>query len=203
MCKDMPPLELAIQFHGHICPGLLMGVRVSDFAREHLQVGSDQDEELIAVVENDSCAVDAIQAILGCTFGKGNLVFKDYGKNVYTIASRVQNRAVRIVQKFSALSGAEFDRFRELAGKAEMTDDEASEKEALIGSLFEKIMSSSFNDLFTWQEVEFDFPPKARIYPSVQCCQCGEGVMQPRAVKTDAGWLCPACCSENGGRTDV
>ena len=40
-----------------------------------------------AVVETNPAGC-AIQAILGCTFGKGNLVFKDYGKNVYTIASR-------------------------------------------------------------------------------------------------------------------
>jgi len=61
MCKNMPPLELAIQFHGHICPGLLMGVRVAEFAQQYLDVSPDQDEELLAVVETNSCGVDAIQ----------------------------------------------------------------------------------------------------------------------------------------------
>jgi formylmethanofuran dehydrogenase, subunit E (EC 1.2.99.5) len=65
-----------------------MGVRAAEFALEKLAVDPDVDEELVAVVETDSCGVDAIQSILGCTFGKGNLIFKDFGKNVYTIGSR-------------------------------------------------------------------------------------------------------------------
>ena len=88
MCKDMSPLEKAIQFHGHICPGLLMGVRAAELALEYLQVDLDQDDDLAAIVETNFCGVDAIQAILGCTFGKGNLYFRDYGNIVSTIFSR-------------------------------------------------------------------------------------------------------------------
>ncbi len=55
-----------------------------------------QDEEIVAVVENDSCAVDAVQVLTGCTFGKGNLLFKDHGKQVYTFINRNTNDAVRV-----------------------------------------------------------------------------------------------------------
>lgn len=203
MCKDMPPLELAIQFHGHICPGLLMGVRAAEFARQHLGVGPDQDEELVAIVETDSCGVDAIQAILGCTFGKGNLIFRDYGKNVYTIVSREQGRAVRIAQKYQSLQGPASERFRELAVKGNLTETEISEKEQLIGILFEKIMTMPFTDLFNWREVSLDLPPRAKIHSTVLCAGCGEGVMQTRAEKTETGWLCPACRREKGGQASV
>ena len=37
------------------------------------------DEEIVAIVENDACGVDALQCVTGCTFGKGNLIFRDYG----------------------------------------------------------------------------------------------------------------------------
>ncbi len=193
MCKNMPPLELAIQFHGHVCPGLLMGVRAADFAQKQLGVNPDQDEELLAVVETNSCGVDAIQAILGCTFGKGNLIFKDYGKNVYTIASREQNRAVRIAQKFKDQPDPDSVRYRELNHKTDLTDAEISEKENLLGVIFERIMSMPFEDLFKWQEIDFDFPEKAKIYPTVRCVVCGEGVMEPRAVKNERGYICPGC----------
>lgn len=193
MCKNMPPLELAIQFHGHICPGLLMGIRVAEFAQKQLGVSQDQDEELLAVVETNSCGVDAIQAILSCTFGKGNLIFKDYGKNVYTIASRDKNRAVRIAQKFRDKPDANSLRYRQLNHKADLTDAEVSEKENLLGVIFERIMSTPFDELFNWQEVEFDFPEKAQIYPTVQCGVCREGVMEPRAIKTEQGYICPDC----------
>ena len=32
-----------------------------------------EDEEIVAIVENDACGVDALQCVSGCTFGKGNL----------------------------------------------------------------------------------------------------------------------------------
>jgi formylmethanofuran dehydrogenase subunit E len=193
MCKNMPPLEMAIQFHGHICPGLLMGVRVAEFAQKKLGINQDIDEELLAVVETNSCGVDAIQSILGCTFGKGNLIFKDYGKNVYTIASREQQRAVRIAQKYRANSSTESMRYRELAQKNHLTDEEEAEKENLIGVIFENIMGAPFEELFTWQEVAFVFPEKAQIHATIQCAACGEGVMDSKVVESSRGLICPGC----------
>jgi len=203
MCRDMPPLEQAIQFHGHICPGILMGVRAAEFALKHLEVDPDIDEQLIAVVETDSCGVDAIQVILGCTFGKGNLIHKDYGKAVYTIGSREKNRAVRIAQKFGATASPNRDRFRELKMKKNLNEEEKAEMEGLLGDIFEQIMSMPFEDLFKWEDVPFDFPARARIYPTIQCEGCGEGVMEPRAKKTEQGMLCPSCQIEFGGVANV
>lgn len=193
MCKDMSPLELAIQFHGRICPGLLMGVRAAELAREQLGVNQGQDEELMAIVETNSCEVDAIQAILGCTLGKGNLILKDYGKSVYTIAGRDNNRAVRIAQKHSDRPDPDFVRYNELNNKTHLTDEEDIEKENLVGVIFEKIMSTPVDEIFSWQEVSVDFPAKAVIYPTVQCEVCGEGVMESRAIKTERGYICPCC----------
>lgn len=199
MCKNMPPLELAIQFHGHICPGLLIGVRAAEFVQKHLDVSPDYDEELLAIVETDSCGVDAIQAILGCTFGKGNLIFNDYGKNVYTVASRDKNRAVRIAQKYGATSFRESERFRQLNRKEALNEEEAAEKENLIGVLFEKIMTMPLEDLFTWEDVELKMPGKAQIHGTRQCAACGEGVMETRTRQTETGILCIPCYNKRGG----
>lgn len=199
MCKNMPPLELAIQFHGHICPGLLIGVRAAEFAQKHLDISQDYDEELLAVVETDSCGVDAIQAILGCTFGKGNLIFNDYGKNVYTIDSRDKNRAVRIAQKYGATSFRESERFRELNRKQVLSEEEAAEKENLTGILFEKIMTMPVENLFTWEDVELKMPGKAQIHATRQCAVCGEGVMETRTRQTETGILCIPCYNKLGG----
>ncbi len=193
MCTELSPLERAVQFHGHICPGLLMGVRVAQFAQKYLGVTRDTDEELLAIVEHDSCGVDAIQAILGCTFGKGNLVFRDYGKQVYTVASRRQNRAVRMVHKFGARQGAEDDRYRALMQKENLNQSEEAEKENLRQRRLEDIMTRPFETLFDYSEVQVDLPERARIYATVRCQVCGEGVMEPRAVRTKHGITCPAC----------
>jgi len=193
MCKDKSPLEKAVDFHGHICPGLLMGVRAAEFAMRYLGVEQDYDEELLAIVENDSCAVDAIQAILGCTFGKGNLIFKDYGKQVYTVASRQNNRAVRISARFGARETPENIRFRELNRKKSLTPEEEAEREDLRAALFEDIMTRPFEELYDFREVSFSVPPKASIHGTVRCDACGEGVMETRATRTEKGWLCPEC----------
>jgi formylmethanofuran dehydrogenase subunit E len=203
MCKNMPPLELAIQFHGHVCPGLLIGVRAAELAQKHLDITQDYDEELIAIVETDSCGVDAIQAILGCTFGKGNLIFNDYGKNVYTIASREKGRAVRIAQRFGATAFRESERFRQLNRKDSLSEEEAAEKENLIGVLFEKIMTMPPDELFAWEDVEFKVPDKAQIHATLQCADCGEGVMETRSHNTEAGILCTPCCQKRGGEAGV
>lgn len=203
MCKNMPPLELAIQFHGHICPGLLTGVRVAEFAQKYLDISPDYDEELVAVVETDSCGVDAIQAILGCTFGKGNLIFNDYGKSVYTIASREKGRAVRIAQRFGATACAEAERFQQLNRKESLSEEETAEKENLLGFLFERIMTMPLDELITWEDIEFKMPAKAEVHNTLQCAGCGEGVMETRAYKTAAGVLCLPCYQKRGGESGV
>ena len=85
-----------VQFHGHECPGLAIGYRMATAAMETLESFRAEDEELVAIVENDACGVDALQCVTGCTFGKGNLLFRDYGKHVYTIYCRSSRLGVRV-----------------------------------------------------------------------------------------------------------
>lgn len=91
--------EDAVKFHGHECGGLKWGYKVALYALEKLNFDRSSDEELVAIVENDSCAVDGIQVVTGCTFGKGNLIFKDYGKHVYTFFNRNTGKGIRISRK--------------------------------------------------------------------------------------------------------
>jgi len=204
MCKDMSPLELAIQFHGHICPGLLMGVRAAQLAMEQLGLESDRDEDLVAIVETDSCGVDALQAVLGCTFGKGNLIFKDYGKAVYTVIDRRNGRALRMAQLRRASSGASAQRYRELKGRNDLNQAEQQELEQALQDLFEEIMTCPYEELFNFKEVRVDLPPRAHIYNTLTCANCGEGVMEPRAIKIGEGVLCQPCFElQKGENIDV
>src|SRR5512143_3431096 len=118
-------LRDAIQFHGHLCPGLALGYRVAKAALRELDAERPQDEELVAVVENDSCAADAIQFITGCTFGKGNLIFRDYGKHVYTVYHRRTGKGVRIAEDYR---GFENDaRYPELKKRQQAGEDVSRE----------------------------------------------------------------------------
>lgn len=105
----MKKLDEVIEFHGHICPGLALGYRAATFALKHFGKRA-KDEELVSIVENDSCAVDAVQVITGCTFGKGNLIFRDYGKQVYTFIKRPSGDAVRISVEWTPPEETEKDK---------------------------------------------------------------------------------------------
>ncbi len=83
-------------FHGHLCSGLAMGIQASQIALD--KIGKHAaDEEVVAIVETDMCAVDAIQFLTGCTFGKGNLIHRDFGKNAFTFVRRSDNKAIRVL----------------------------------------------------------------------------------------------------------
>ena len=60
-------MERIVRFHGHFCGGIVIGYRAAKVALHHLGSRRAEDEELVAIVENDSCAVDAVQVITGCT----------------------------------------------------------------------------------------------------------------------------------------
>ena len=87
-----------MEFHGHMCPGLALGIQAAQIALSEIGAHA-QDEEVVATVETDMCAVDAIQFLTGCTFGKGNLIHRDLGKNAYTFWRRSDGRAIRILGK--------------------------------------------------------------------------------------------------------
>ena len=92
---DQSLWEKAIAFHGHACPGLAVGVRAAQIALEKFGANRAEDEELVCVTENDACGVDGIQAILGCTFGKGNLIYRGTGKQAYSFFERKSGRRLR------------------------------------------------------------------------------------------------------------
>jgi len=97
--NKIAPFSEVSKFHGHVCPGLTIGYMAAKAGMEELCLNRDIDEELVTIVENDACGVDAVQVITGCTLGKGNLVYKDYGKQAFTFISRDKGKAVRVVLK--------------------------------------------------------------------------------------------------------
>jgi len=85
-----------VQFHGHTCPGLAIGFQAARILMKRLDVRRAPDEELVTVVETDACGADAIQVMTGCTFGKGNFLFKDYGKHAFSLMDRKKRKGIRV-----------------------------------------------------------------------------------------------------------
>jgi formylmethanofuran dehydrogenase subunit E len=53
-------IRQAVAFHGHMCPGLAIGIRAAEVALRDIGPHA-HDEEVVAVVETDMCGVDGIQ----------------------------------------------------------------------------------------------------------------------------------------------
>jgi formylmethanofuran dehydrogenase subunit E len=166
--KDL--MKKATIFHGHICPGIAIGVLA---AKLFLKYGFEHspDEELVVVVETNNCSVDALQAILSTTYGKGNLIHNDYGKNNYTIYSRKKQKAIKLSLKPSVL------------------DDKKRSRDEKI----QKLLSLEPEDVFNIKEVEYDPPSMATIEDSIPCDLCGEPTMISRIINYQNSNMCIPC----------
>ncbi|MFO7605152.1 MAG: FmdE family protein [Desulfurivibrionaceae bacterium] len=188
-----------VKFHGHACPGLAFGFRATILALEKLGISRADDEELVAVVENKSCAVDAIQALAGCTFGKGNLIFEDYGKQVYTLFNRSSGEAVRLALIWEP--PAESNETRK-AWQSFRAGDRSPEVMELVEiakkTKLDAILAAPDRKLFKITTPKLDPPAPAQIYKSLTCRRCGEKVMEPRAEPGADGPLCIPCAAQSG-----
>jgi len=175
-----PPFEEAVRFHGHRCPGLAIGYRMTRAALVALGVTRAGDEELVAVSETDACGVDALQWFAGCTFGKGNLIHRDVGKPVFTVFCRATGHGVRVLYH----------------GNAAPADVHADRDEYIRW-----ILNAKDDDVVTIGPAQVSIPQPARIHRTVHCEQCGEPVMETRLRPVGNRRLCIPCAElENANR---
>jgi formylmethanofuran dehydrogenase subunit E len=189
----MKTFEDVVAFHGHACPGLALGYRVSLYALKMLGDRAS-DEELTATVENNSCAVDAVQALTGCTFGKGNLIFMDYGKHVYTFIRRPSGEGIRISVDWISPEETEEEKSTwERYMKGDRSEEVLNMVHSRKARKIDIIMNAKDDELFTVTKSGMALPEEARIYPSVRCAGCNEKVMEPRARLRDGKIVCIPC----------
>jgi formylmethanofuran dehydrogenase subunit E len=167
-----------VKFHGHSCPGSAIGYRMTLAAMNVLVAARSGDEELVAIVENDACGVDALQLMTGCTFGKGNLIFRDYGKPVFTLFSRASGKGVRVL-------------FRDAALPEEVKNDRSKKLEYILSAPDDAILSLT--------TVAIDLPEPAKIHKSISCDRCHESVMEPRVKSVAGRQLCIPCAIGSTG----
>lgn len=167
-----------VAFHGHECPGLAMGYRMAEAGLEALSETRAGDEEIVAVTENDACGVDALQCLTGCTFGKGNLLFRDYGKSVYTLYSRRTGRGVRVVFHGNGIP-----------------EHIGNDREARVGW----ILTAPLESMISTTPVMIEEPEHARILSSTTCSRCGEKVMETRVRIHGCRVVCIPCHEKLAG----
>ena len=138
-----------VAFHGHECGGLTIGYKASLYAIELLNLEFSDDEPVVCIAENDACGIDGIQVMLGCSIGKGNLLFHMRGKSAYSFYNRKTGKSVRLVMK---------------PKPAGMTREES----------FAYYQGCDPREMFEVKETTIRLPEKARLFASYTCDCCGE-----------------------------
>ena len=142
---DEKSWQRCTEFHGHACTGLAIGYQAARYAAELLGVGFSKDEELVCVAGDDACCVDAIQVMLGCSIGKGNLLFHMRGKDAFSFYDRVGKKSFRLI----------------LNDLPQGVDT------------MEYVLNSDPKNLFTVKEAR-PVPKPAEVFRSYRCSCCGE-----------------------------
>lgn len=159
-----------VEFHGHECGGLTIGYQAAIYAKQLLSGDFSQDEEMVCITENDACGVDAIQVILGCSVGKGNLLFHMRGKQAFSFYNRKNGKSIRLVLK----------------PKANMTREES----------FKYYQECMPEEMFEVKETTLQVPERARIFKSIICENCGEKTSENMIRIQNEKSLCMDCYSE-------
>lgn len=179
-------IQAAVSFHGHHCPGLTIGLRAAEYCLK--EIGSAKDEEIVAVVENDMCAVDAVQFLTGCTFGKGNFIFRDYGKAAFTFFRRSDGKCARII--------LDPDLCADLRTRMEGVARDSEEGKKLRQEMIDRLMDAELEDVFLVSIPNEPMPQCARLHKTIPCAQCGEGTMETRLEEVSGLRLCRVCASK-------
>lgn len=163
--------EKCVEFHGHECPGLAIGYKASEAAKEKMGLSFSKDEEIVCVTENDACGVDAVQVITGCSIGKGNLIYKDSGKMAFSFFNRKSGEALRVILKPRTKSG---------------------DRQAYM----EYMLNAPCDELFDFKKPNYEVPEKARLFSSIICENCGESTAEHKIRIMDGKKVCIDCFKE-------
>jgi formylmethanofuran dehydrogenase subunit E len=189
-----PEFKRCEEFHGHVCPGLAIGFRAAQTAIKRLEENRAKDEEVVSIVENDACYADAVQVLTGCTFGKGNFIYRDNGKMVMTLFSRNTAKGVRVALRAGAFSPDKAHMAlmqKVMSGKA--GPDEIDRFEKLHFKKCCDILEMPEDNLLTIKNVTVELPAKAKIEPSEPCSQCNEPTMATKLEERDGLKICRDC----------
>ncbi|MFH0980243.1 MAG: FmdE family protein [Planctomycetota bacterium] len=163
-------LDRCVEFHGHLCLGQVLGVRLALKGMELIRTGDPQ--EMIVFIENDRCIADAIQIVTGTRIGRRSAKLVNYGKMAATFLNAGNGDAYRV--------------------NVRHVDPHAGHSKEVI----RQVLHVSDAELLAWTRVAVslkpeEFPGKPRR--TVNCVRCGEKVFDGQEVQGDRGPLCLCC----------
>ncbi|MDD7267814.1 MAG: FmdE family protein [Lachnospiraceae bacterium] len=167
-------LAEAVAFHGHLCSGQAIGVRMAMYGMKLLGIDDPKrQKDLLVYIECDRCITDAIGSVTGCKLGKRTLKWFDYGKTAATFVSISSRQAWRIRRR------------------QHLYPADGEDVAAFFGAQGDET-------LFIAEPVRVPFGPgdlPGRPCDAVVCEQCHEEVIDGKQIIKDGRILCKACAT--------
>ncbi len=187
-------LKKVVDFHGHLCPDLLIGCRAVNLALERLQAENELTNGLFVTAQNQTSALDAIQCLTGCTLGNQRLRLQDNGKHNYTFISCSSGLAVEL--RLMNLSFKNEDRYFALEKKAandRVTIQDISRMQSIMDDWVHWLSSLPDAELFKVAESREEPPRPETCTRYITCRRCGDPVQISRVVVQNGIECCSSC----------
>lgn len=179
-------LEQCSARHSHLCPRQVLGVRMALAGGASLGLDLPRkDKQMLVIAETDGCFADGLEIAAGVSVGHRTLRIQDYGKIAATFVNTRTGEAVRLAPRldvrFRAQEYAPEEKrhyFAQLYGYQRMPDE----------SLF------SITPVFLNPSIE---SLVSRAGVRVNCCTCGEEIINEREVIQDGLIYCQSCFGQS------
>lgn len=194
------------EFHGHICPGIALGIMATLAGLKEmgiLDAVNNGLEDMLAIVETNACFSDGVQYVSGCTLGNNALIYRDFGKTAVTFAlrSRPLGVRVRVKPEYAKIIDEGAPEFFPLMDKVIRQRDGSVEDEAAFMRAGRQaavaLLKTRPEAFLATASVELDLPPYAPITETSICPVCGEPFMSVKGVwRSNGGTVCRACAGQ-------
>jgi len=189
--------EWVWEFHGHRCPFMPIGYRMGKAAMEKLGIGKVKDHGAFALSEMgvghpQTCMMDGIQAVSGCTYGKLMMERLHYGKVAMVLHAPGKGsvRVSALPEFLDELGQKEFFAYRKKGIEpSEIPSPVVEEAVKLVLELPEE-------KIFKVEMLQgFNFSRPKSSFNKAKCSGCGEYVFE-RYLRTVNGKQTCIPCAE-------
>jgi len=193
-------LKTACDFHGHLCPDLVIGYRACKLAEKILGDERMKHEGLVVVAYNSTSAIDAIQTLTGCTVGNRALQIIDWGKHKYVFIFETTGEGIEIsLRDQDFLSSEEYNALEEKMNRNPSTIQDVALYQKMIDARVNRLLSATDEEIFRYRMVKLQPVRREVITGFLRCERCGDMVLRSNTTKVSGKTFCYECFHKEAG----
>lgn len=187
-------VKRVVDFHGHLCPELAIGMKACEYARKLLFGDEEASGHISVLVENCTSALDALQVLLGATVGNQRLKVLDFGKHNYTFSDGNANTGFTLRFKGHSYGDEhEYEILEEKIARKQISLDEVVRFQALLDGRVLRLLASSPEGLFDMVETNGTLQTTETPAAYLSCAGCGQHMLKEHAVEFQGQLYCAPC----------